>query len=311
MQRSRLLSAAVVTIEELGWSGASVAHITSRARVSRRTFYELFDNREDCLLAILEDVVAQVEDELAAASLGKLPWRERVRAGLWTILCFLDREPVLARVCVAQALQGGPRVLTRREEILARLASELDWGRRERSSRAVECPPLTAEGLVGAVFSIVHARLVRDRRSEPLSDLLGELMGMLVLPYLGPAAARREQARAMPASRAGVGGSGAQAVVEHDPMVGVPMRLTYRTARVLETIAERPRVSNRVVGELSGVSDQGQISKLLARLQRLGLTENLGDGQSKGEPNAWSLTVLGHEVAQRLSVNTCNRKEAA
>ncbi len=58
MQRSRLLSAAVATVEELGWSGASVAHITARARVSRRTFYDLFDNREDCLLAILEDVVA-------------------------------------------------------------------------------------------------------------------------------------------------------------------------------------------------------------------------------------------------------------
>jgi AcrR family transcriptional regulator len=311
MQRSRLLSAAVVTVEELGWSGVTVAHITSRARVSRRTFYDLFDNREDCLLAILDDVVAEVERELAGAGLGGLSWRERVRGGLWTILCFFDREPALARVCVAQALHGGPPVLARREEILARLAGVLDEGRGEGNARGCP-PPLMAEGLVGATFSIVYARLVRGER-ELLTSLLGELMGMIVLPYQGPAVARREQDRAAPSLSVrgrGSGSIGVGMMVAPDPLAGVPMRLTYRTARVLETIAERPGVSNRVVAQLSDVSDQGQISKLLARLERLGLAENTGDGHAKGEPNAWSLTAAGHEVAQRLGTNARYGKES-
>ena len=302
MQRARLLSAAVVTVEELGWSGASVAHITARARVSRRTFYDLFENREDCLLAVLDEVVERVERELGEARLSALSWRERVRAGLWTILCFLDREPVLARVCVAQALQGGPRVLARREQILARLAGALDEGRNGENGRA--CPPLTAEGLVGAVFSIVYARSMRSQ-CKPLADLFGELMGMLVLPYSGPAVARREQDRAVPLLPAAVASmSGADNVrIEQDPLREVPMRLTYRTARVLETIAERPGVSNRIVGERAGVPDQGQISKLLARLERLGLAANTGDGHSKGESNAWSLTALGQRVTAHLSAD--------
>jgi AcrR family transcriptional regulator/DNA-binding MarR family transcriptional regulator len=302
MQRARLLSAAIVTVEELGWSGASVAHITARARVSRRTFYDLFENREDCLLAVLDEVVERVERELTDVHLSELAWRERVRAGLWTILCFLDREPVLARVCVAQALQGGPRVLARREQILARVAGVLDEGRNGESGRA--CPPLTAEGLVGAVFSIVYARLTRPER-KPLANLMGELMGMLVLPYAGPAIARREQDRSVPPVPAAVASvSGTENVrIEQDPLREVPMRLTYRTARVLETIAERPGVSNRVVGELAGVPDQGQISKLLARLERLGLAANTGDGHSKGESNAWSLTTLGERVTAHLSAD--------
>src|ERR1700691_406433 len=49
IQRSRLLAVAVRAIEELGYTRATVAHITRRARVSRRTFYELFANREECL----------------------------------------------------------------------------------------------------------------------------------------------------------------------------------------------------------------------------------------------------------------------
>ena len=88
------------------------------------------------------------------------------------------------------------RCCERREEILARLAAVVDEGRFE-GARGAECTPLTAEGLVGAAFTIVYARLLRGER-RPLTDLLGELMGMIVLPYQGAAAARREQARPRP-----------------------------------------------------------------------------------------------------------------
>ncbi|MGH2855642.1 MAG: TetR/AcrR family transcriptional regulator, partial [Solirubrobacteraceae bacterium] len=133
IQRVRLLAAAVSTVEEQGYARTTVAHITRRARVSRRTFYELFANREECLVAVLEDVVGLVEAELAAAELDGLAWRERVRGGLWAILSFFDREPALARVCVVQALGAGPRVLERREEIVAHLTAVVDEGRLEGS----------------------------------------------------------------------------------------------------------------------------------------------------------------------------------
>src|SRR4029077_13349657 len=149
----------------------------------RRTFYELFENREDCLLAALESVVGMIRDELVRAGVDGMSWRERVRTGLWVILVFLDREPVLARACVVQALRGGPTVLERREEVLADLARTIDEGPGE-SARGNDCPPLTAEGLVGAVFTVVYGRLLRNDH-ERLTGLHGELMRMLVLPYLG------------------------------------------------------------------------------------------------------------------------------
>ena len=106
-------------------------------------------------------VVGLLVAELAAGGLEGLSWRERVRGGLWAILAFFDREPALARVCVVQALRGGPRVLERREEILADLAAVIDEGRYE-GARGGECTALTAEGLVGAAFAIVYARLLRE-----------------------------------------------------------------------------------------------------------------------------------------------------
>ena len=222
------------------------------------------------------------------------------------ILGFFDREPALARVCLVHSQQGGPAILARREEVFARLAGAID-GARGESARAAGCSPLTAEGLVGAAFGIVYARVARGER-RPLTDLLGELMGMIVLPYLGPAAARREQRRPAPGPGSSTGrGPSVFLPARRDPLGEVRMRLTYRTAQVLECIAGEPGISNRVVAERAGVTDQGQISKLLARLERLGLPDNSGNGHAKGEANAWTLTALGREVAQRVSTQPPRR----
>jgi AcrR family transcriptional regulator len=313
IQRSRLLAAAAVTFDEVGYEQTSVQRITDRARVSRRTFYELFENREECLLALIDEVAERLERELGAADLEGLAWRERVRGGLWAILSFLDAEPVLARICVVHAVHGGPRALEHREQILARLAGILDEGRRE-GPRGQECTLVTAEGLVGGALGVVYARL-RSGDGRPLTGLLDELMGMIALQYLGPRAARREQRRPAPAPRPAPEGGRASVGTERDPLDEVDMRLTYRTARVLESIAELggrgSNPSNRAVAKSAGVADPGQISKLLRRLERLGLTVNTGGGHLAGEPNAWKLTPLGGQVAQRLSVLTHDRAEAA
>ncbi len=311
MQRARLLSAAVVSIAELGYAGASVAHITARARVSRRTFYDLFANREECLLAVLQGVVEQITGEIVAADLTGLVWRERVRGGLLVILSFFDREPVLARVCVVQALQGGPRVLAWREELLGELAEIVDQGRGEHS-RARECTVLTAEGLVGAAFAIVYARLLSNEHRELLRDLVGELMSLIVLPYLGPAAARRERRGTRTFSSGRKEPAGLKSPTRlADPLEGIPMRLTYRTARVLQSAGEHPGASNRHIGEHAEIYDQGQISKLLGRLERIGLLVNTGVGHTKGEPNAWRLTPLGERVTQQLALGGDGHKDGA
>jgi AcrR family transcriptional regulator len=310
MQRARLLDGAVAAVSELGWSHVTVAGITSRARVSRKTFYDLFCEREDCLLAVLNDTLARVEGELAGADLEGVSWCRRVRTGLWIVLSFFDREPELARLLVVGSASGGRRVQEWRQETIARLARVVDEGR-PRGARGQRVPVLTAEGSVGAVLMILHTRLLDPERA-PLSGLQGQLMGMIVLPYLGAAAALSECERPAPEApllssevrvRAYRGGI--------DPLRGLPMRLTYRTARVLAAAAEHPGASNRFIGEQADVYDQGQISKLLARLERIGLLANTGEGHAKGESNAWSLTILGERVTEHLALKTNHARETA
>jgi len=299
-QRARLLTAAVAAVDELGWSQATVGQITARAHVSRRTFYALFIDREDCLLAVLKDTAQRLTVELRAAELDHLSWRERIRTGLWRILCFFEADPALARVCVVQSARGGQAVLEYREGTLAALTAAIDEGRGE-SARAAECPRLTAEGLAGATLSILYARLLNGER-EPLDGLLGELMATIVLPYRGSAAAARELSRPAPepapAARERLGASLTPAGVGR---ARIPFRLTVRTHLVLSAVAELSErganPNNREVSDAAGVSDQGQISKLLSRLEGHGLLQNTG-GQTQGIPRAWRLTPRGEEIVR-------------
>jgi DNA-binding MarR family transcriptional regulator len=157
-------------------------------------------------------------------------------------------------------------------------------------------PSLTAEGIVGGVFSVIHSRLLEGDR-EPLLMLLNPLMSMIVLPYLGSAAARRELEPPLPERAIPKRDS---EPLTSDPFKDAGMRLTYRTVRVLMAIADHPGASNRFIGETAGMVDQGQISKLLGRLQRIGLISNTGLGPGKGAPNAWSLTDRGGQVVHAI-----------
>ena len=78
------------------------------------------------------------------------------------------------------------------------------------------------------------------------------------------------------------------------------MRLTYRTMRVLSAIREHPGSSNRAVADEAGISDQAQISKLLARLQGFGLIVNVGGRSGSGLPYAWMLTATGRALVRRV-----------
>ena len=311
IQRSRLLAATVQVLDQLGYERTTVAHITRRAGVSRRTFYDLFANREECVAAVVRHAAQLVGRELADVGIASLGWRERMRGGLWTILAFLEREPRLARVLVVHTLRGSGPVLRAREEIIDQLTAAVDAGRRE-GSRPNGCSPLTAEGVVGAALAILQARLTR-KEYEPLTALLGELAAIVVLPYLGAAIARREQTKPAPAPPKAAGAQPAPGSAP-DPLTGLPMRITYRTTLVLEGIGRRRGASNRQVADYAGITDQGQISKLLARLERLGLLVNEGAGRAKGEPNAWTLTATGALVARSIASHrgvSAERRRAA
>ncbi len=91
--------------------------------------------------------------------------------------------------------------------------------------------------------------------------------------------------------------------VRRDWLEDASVRLTYRTMCTLAVIAAQRGLSNSEISARVGISDQGQISKLLARLARHGLIENRGEGPSRGSSNAWHLTADGEHLERRISMS--------
>jgi AcrR family transcriptional regulator len=315
IQRARILAAMVEVSAERAAANVTVAHIVERAGISRRTFYELYSDREACFLGAFDAAIARASRYVLDSYRPDARWAERLRTALTCLLSFLTYERGAGQLLIVGSLGAGPHALERRARVLAQMITLVDEGRTltgtGKSTKAgAELPPLTAEGIVGGVLSVLHARLLASsppgalgsREGDPEGDsllhLAGPLMGMIVLPYLGAAAARRELARPVPASL------GQRKLTPADPLRDVQMRLTYRTVRVLMAVAalggRGSYPSNREIGLASDMQDQGQISKLLTRLRKLGLIENTGAGLARGAPNAWMLTPKGQEIERAI-----------
>ena len=284
----RIISAVTELACEDGAEAIAVSRVISLAGVSRRTFYELFEDRGDCLLAAIEQALELMGERASEAYGAHERWVDGVRAALLELLALCDQEPQLARLTVVQSAAAGAAAMECRREVLARLAHVIDQGRADARAKP---PPLTSEGVVGGVLGVVHTRLLKPG-SGALVELLNPLMSMIVLPYLGAGAARRELSKPSPALPVSVKLSSG--------LNGLSVRLTHRTLTVLKVIAVEPGLSNKEIGRRAGVTDAGQISRLLARLGERRLLENTGAGQPMGAANAWRLTRKGEELERAI-----------
>jgi len=296
VQRTRILEAMAEAMYDRGAGGATVtlAEVIDRAGISSGAFHEAFADREACLLAAFELAVQRARRRVSAAYDAEPRWVDAVKSGLAELLRFLEQEPALGRLLVVYSMGGGERVLRRRVETLDALAAVIDRGRLESPAGRQAPTRVIAEGVVGAVLAVLQNRLLADA-PEPVIGLFGSLVSIVVLPYLGVSVARRELTRPAPPPRGGLvrPSGGAEGLYEDRAAV----RLTYRTTRVLSAIADYPGASNREVADRAGIVDQGQISKLLARLQEAALIVKIGESRpARGAPNSWALTERGEAL---------------
>ena len=187
IQRERLLAAIVEGVAELGYSALTVQDVLARASISRPTFYEQFEDKEDCFLAAFDNVAARMRERVqAAAAEAGDGWQERLRGGLAELLRFIAEEPQEARALIVEARASSPAGLRRRDELLDSFAACIDALVRED----LDEPPsaIAAAGVVGGIESVLYARLQKGEAKQ-LEDLLPSLMYFAVLAYAGGQAA--------------------------------------------------------------------------------------------------------------------------
>ncbi len=182
--RAQLIDAALTVVAARGCAGAGATEILATAGLSREAFEREFASREECLLAAYDFATGWIEDwvraDLASRGLG---WAPSLRCAVASTAQLLDAEPRLAKICAEVPFFLGPAGLERQRAVVARLAPLLASGRREREEGKPLPDDLERTLLGGALFSLLRA-------PRP-GELAIEVSYFLLVPYLGPAAARR------------------------------------------------------------------------------------------------------------------------
>ncbi len=127
IQTARLLNAVGDVCAEEGYHGTTIRKLLGRSGISRKTFYELFADKEDCYLRAYDEAVEHVAGLIGdayARGAGPDP-DSRLRGALRAYLEFCAANPKLARAFVIEVVAAGPRALQRRGEAITRLTDAL------------------------------------------------------------------------------------------------------------------------------------------------------------------------------------------
>ena len=170
-QRAKLLEAMVRTVAEKGYEAATVADAVKLARVSRGTFYELFDSKEACLAAGYRAGNEVLEERVKRAARGASDWRDELRLGIRAYLQTLDDDPLFARVYLLE----WPYVGLERDAALRRFAQR--YGKSFARSGGPVPPDDALFVLAAGVHELACARV---RAGQPTIDLEDVLVGCAV-----------------------------------------------------------------------------------------------------------------------------------
>ncbi|HEY8547426.1 MAG TPA: TetR/AcrR family transcriptional regulator [Acidimicrobiales bacterium] len=168
-QRQRMLTAMVAAVAEKGYTNVAVADVVQRARVSRATFYEQFEDKTDCFVAAFHMCVDSFVEKLRRRNPPGPPPRHRVRVLLETYLGEMAEFPDGARVCLVEMYAVGPRAALHRRQIqldFVALLKELYAELAAAGEPVRELTDFDFEALVGAISSLATNKVAAGDAAE-------------------------------------------------------------------------------------------------------------------------------------------------
>ena len=189
-QRERLLAAVVRVVASKGYDATSVADILEEAGVGRESFYELFDDKLDCLLAAHTALLDSLEATIKTAYDQPGPWADRVRESVGAMLGWFAADPAAARVTLVELAPVGSVARERFQESFSRFATLLEDGYEDAELGAAR--PQASALAIGAGIARVYEEVVRGRAAT-LPNLLPELTYEVLVPFVGEEIARAQE----------------------------------------------------------------------------------------------------------------------
>jgi AcrR family transcriptional regulator len=287
-QRDRLVAAMGELTAELGAAVVGIRHVCERAGVSRRTFYDLYDDRDGCLADTHEEAFARLVAHVeAAVHVAGAEWEDRAVAATQALLAAWHADRVLAHLCLVSSISASTETRERRHAAIGRLAGLL-----ADAPEVAVLGELTLTSALGGVWELALRRL-----SEGPEASIDELGGAAIYLMLSPFVGRRQAAT----RASGRGGCATAYVTRWTPTVAGGadehgLLVTELTGQTLRYLNGHPGAANIDVARAVDVRHESQMSRHLVRLERAEMVSR----RKEGRTNAWRLTARGEEAARSL-----------
>jgi AcrR family transcriptional regulator len=174
-QKARLQGAMIEAVARDGYAGTTLSGLVALAGVSRTTFYQHFESKEDCFLSTFDVIVEELTTRVRRAYRGEADFREGLVAALGAFMDLVVEEPAVASFGTVEWLTlggagvaHGERASTAFEELVAQSF--------EHSPSGVEVDAITTRAIVGGIRGVVYRRLRAGEQAQ-LPGLVEQLVG--------------------------------------------------------------------------------------------------------------------------------------
>jgi AcrR family transcriptional regulator len=176
-QQARMLHAITRAVAEKGYAKVTVADVVGVAGVSRRTFYEHFNDVEDCFVAAYEAATRELLAEVGAAvrAAPATDWHERFEVAIAAYVEGLSADPHMARACLVDVQGAGPRAVQTRRLVYGQFVDQMRALRNGRRDGRGEIPQVQVQAAVGAIGELVQEQIF-DRGAGSLPELTPTLV---------------------------------------------------------------------------------------------------------------------------------------
>lgn len=173
----------LAAIEERGYAATTIADIVAHARVSKRTFYEYFTDKDALFLAAYAVVSEQIMRVVAEATVGALSWEDRVHASVRAYLDHLEERRALTRTFLLDVHAAGAPALKMRRSVhdqFAEMLRALVDAARAEGAKVAPLSPQMAIAIVGGINELVLVALEKKQKLATLADTVSSLVRAVV-----------------------------------------------------------------------------------------------------------------------------------
>ena len=187
-QRARMLDAITRAVADKGYARVTVADIVSLAGVSRRTFYEQFEDKEDCLLAAAAEGTTAVLASMVEAgqTVGTdASWQEILAAGIEAYVNALASHPDFTRTFLVDIPGTSPKAIQLRRDLRDRFVQLYEFVAQratEEEPELGEVPEPYLRALVGGTAELIHQHVLTSdpERIDELAPVIVQLASIVI-----------------------------------------------------------------------------------------------------------------------------------